>query len=116
MKRLKHFFISLSTLSLLSLFPLQPCYSASYSDLSKEKTYLITETELNELENNLETYKAIANDLQKQTNLLKQSLNELEKENKRATIKTSVLVGTVTFTVAIPVGILIGYSICNSLK
>ena len=75
--------------------------SGSFSALYAEESYLITETELTTLENNLKTYQEIANDLQKQTELQKKSLEKLEKERNSLAIK----VGCISFSIGLCVGL-----------
>lgn len=74
----------------------------------KEQTYLITETELTTLENNLAAYKQIANDLEIQTSQLRKSLTTLETEHRKTQIKTSLIVGGITVVISVPIGIGIG--------
>lgn len=113
MKNLKHFYPKLKFI--LSLLLVLSFLSSQVFSLEnqKEKTYLITETELTTLENNLATYKQIASDLEIQTSQLKKSLATLEKENRKTQIKNSFIVGGITVVISVPIGIGIGLFIAN---
>lgn len=90
---LKSFLKNIVIILLLLSVVLSPLYSEQY--------YSISETELITLENNLETYKTIAEDLKKQTEQLKLSYEKSEKER----LMTNIKVGTVCICVGSVIGV-----------
>ena len=108
----KRLFFLFSLLSLLLSFPLYA-----------ENTYTITESEKKELEKILEDYERIQKNLEAQKNgyeeitkSLETGLNDLRNQNRKTLIKNCIIVGSITFSVGLTVGVIATSVICNNMR